>query len=124
MKDNHASVFEKAKFYGFRIYVYNYNIRANECQVKSRVGATLHDVGGFLPASSKTNDYANFILKNPSQVYNMPYLGFQFKNINGMIHYYITNGAETGYYVSGTSSSISSMSSGYDFGIEALVSYE
>ena len=104
--------------------MYNYNIRANECQVKSRVGATLHDVGGFLPASSKTNDYANFILKNPSQVYNMPYLGFQFKNINGMIHYYITNGAETGYYVSGTSSSISSMSSGYDFGIEALVSYE
>jgi hypothetical protein len=123
IKDHHASVFEKTKFYGFRIYVYNYNIRANECQVKSRVGTALYDVGGFLPASSKTNDYANFILKNPSQVYNMPYLGFQFKNINGMIHYYISNETEQGYYGSGTYYSINSMSLGYDFGIDALVGY-
>ena len=127
IKGENPSTYALARVRGFRFYVgtspMNAGTTLHNVKVRTLSPDSIYNIG-TLPNSTKTNAYVQFALKGGSaSQYYLPYIGCTFSNVNYAMYYNTTvTGGTAGYYTfSDFTGSVTSMTNGFNWGIQALV---
>jgi hypothetical protein len=116
-KNELPSTNNNASIWCFSVYIGNIPMGGVN-KVKARVGTNLIDIGN-LPSSTITSGLACFVKKGGSASFTTPYLSAVLSSSNASMYYSVPGTA--GRYNPGDLTSTTSMSTGFNWGIQGIV---